>query len=386
MQSPLISSRAREFLDKNPTLETPFLLIDLDLIEKQYCLLRDALPFVACYYAIKSNSAVPVIKRLNQLGSRFEAASIYEIEKCINLGVQPRDIHFGNTIKKESHIAEAYRLGIHSYTFDSEVELEKLARLAPGSNVSCRLATDGQGAVWGLCRKFGREPEDVITLMKMAHDMGLRAYGISFHVGSQQREPDAWRRAIQASSDVIHALNKMGVHPRLINLGGGYPSYRYATDALQPNVSIYDYGNIIRDAVREYLPEGIDCVMEPGRFICADSGYIKAEVILVSDRLTDGICKRWAYLDIGRFNGMYESLDVTYPILPSRPSTESISTILAGPTCDSEDIMYDKDRMVQLPRDLQIGDTLLFSNVGAYTRSYMTVEFNGFPPMKEYYI
>lgn len=386
MQLPPISSRVKAFMESNPHLETPCLLIDLDQIENQYRLLREALPFVACYYAMKSNSAAPVIQRLNQLGSRFEAASIYEIKRCIELGVQPRDIHFGNTIKKESHIAEAYRLGIHSYSFDSEAELEKIARLAPGSNVSCRLATDGIGAVWGLCRKFGRDPDVVVELMKMAHALGLRAYGISFHVGSQQRDPEAWRRAIKACSEIIHALNDMKIYPRLINLGGGYPSYHYTTENLQPKMSIFEYGEVIREAVHEFLPEGIDCVMEPGRFICAESGYIKTEVILISERMTDGIKKRWVYLDVGRFNGMYEAIDVTYPVYTTRNESSPMSCIIAGPTCDSDDVLYDKERMLPLPADLQPGDTLVFGNVGAYSRSYTTTEFNGFPPMKEYYL
>jgi len=386
MPTPIISSRVQEFLEQNRDLETPFLLIDLDQVERQFLTLRQALPSVACYYAMKANSAAPVIRRLLKLGSRFEAAGIHEVRKCLELGVPPRDVHFGNTIKKASDVAEAFRLGVHSFTFDSEVELEKIARLAPGSNVSCRLATDGLGAVWGLSRKFGRNPEEVVELMTAADRSGLRAYGVSFHVGSQQRDPGAWRRAIRNAADVIHTLNRKGVRPRLINLGGGYPSYHYASADLQPNADIFEYGKVIRSAIDEYLPEGIDCVMEPGRFLCAESGTIKAQVILVSDRLTDSALKRWVYLDVGRFNGMYESVDVAYPCLPSRTGGEVVPTVLAGPTCDSDDVMYDHDRAVLLPSDLCVGDTLLFSNAGAYTRSYTTVGFNGFPPLAEYFI
>ncbi|CBL44804.1 Ornithine decarboxylase [gamma proteobacterium HdN1] len=386
LPSILPSEKMHHFLEANPRLETPFFLIDLDLIEQQYRLLREALPFAACYFAMKSNSSTAVIQRLNQLGSRFEAASIYEIRRCLALGVPPRDIHFGNTIKKDSHILEAYRLGVHSYAFDSSQELEKIAQLAPGSNVSCRLATDGKGAVWGLCRKFGRDPDDVVELMKYAHSLGLRAYGISFHTGSQQRSAGAWRRTIEICADIIQRLNQQQVYPRLINLGGGFPSYQYAGDEMQPQGDIFEYGKVIKTAVDELLPQGIDCVMEPGRFITAAAGLVKATVILVLDKATDGVPTRWVYLDAGRFNGLYESVDVEYPIITNRTDGTAIRTVLAGPTCDSDDVMYDRDRAVFLPDTLTQGDSLIFTNAGAYSKSYMTVDFNGFPPMQEYVV
>lgn len=386
VRPPLVSERMRAFLAENPQLETPFLLVDLAVIERQYNILREVLPSVDCYYAVKSNSAMPVIERLHRLGSGFEVASIYEVHKCLSLGVRPEHIHFGNTIKKESHIAESYRLGVRSFAFDAMAELEKLARAAPGALVSCRLATDGFGAVWGLCRKFGREPDDVVDLMIRARDLGLKPYGLSFHVGSQQRDPAAWRRAIARAAEVGKRLRAQGIELGLINIGGGFPSFDYLSQKLKPQAEIEEYGRVIQAAVQEYFPQGIRCMMEPGRFISAGAGMIKSEVVLVTEKWTDGALRRWIYLDVGRFNGLYEAADVVFPVFTSRDGEPRSPAIVAGPTCDSDDVLYDRERALELPNGLRVGDSILFANVGAYSLSYRTLDFNGFPPLQEYYI
>lgn len=376
------------FMEQNRELETPYLVIDLDIIEARYCALREALPKVACYYAVKCNSAPPVIRRLRELGSRFEAASLWEIEACIAEGVAPGDIHFGNTIKKESHIRRAHELGVRSYTCDSRREIEKVARVAPGSSISCRLATDGVGAVWGLCRKFGQSVDQIVELIAYAHDLGLVTYGVSFHVGSQQSDPGAWRRAIADAAEVIHRLENQGIALHLINLGGGFPSPGYGRDEHNHEQTIRAYGQEIQQAIDDYLPEGIDCVMEPGRYIAASAGVVAAEVITLLDKVTDGHPVRWVYLDVGRFNGLWEANDITFPIQTSRDGdkAETIHAVLAGPTCDSEDVLYDVARDFHVPRTLDVGDRMTFANTGAYTRSYTTVGFNGFPPLREFYV
>lgn len=386
MTQPVLSHSTRAFMERNRDLETPFLVIDLDIIEARYRALREALPKVACYYAVKCNSAPPVIRRLHELGSRFEAASLWEIEVCIAGGVAPGDIHFGNTIKKESHIRRAHELGVHSYTCDSRREVEKVARAAPGSSVSCRLATDGVGAVWGLCRKFGQTVDQIVDLVTHAHDLGLVTYGVSFHVGSQQSDPGAWRRAIADAAQVIHILEKQGIALHLINLGGGFPTPGYGRDERNHEKTIRAYGEEIQQAIDDYLPEGIQCVMEPGRYIAASAGVITTEVITLLDKFTDGQPVRWVYLDVGRFNGLWEANDITFPVQTSRDGDEMVHAVLAGPTCDSEDVLYDVARDFYVPRTLDVGDRMIFFNTGAYTRSYTTVGFNGFPPLREFYV
>lgn len=382
----VLSQSIGSFMEQNPELETPYLVIDLDIIESRYRALSEALPGVACYYAVKCNSAPPVIRRLRELGSRFEAASLWEIEACIAEGVPPGDIHFGNTIKKESHIRRAHELGVHSYTCDSRREIEKVARAAPGSSISCRLATDGEGAIWGLCRKFGQTVEQVVDLITHANSLGLVTYGVSFHVGSQQSDPGAWRRAIADAAKVIHVLEKQGIELHLINLGGGFPTPGYCQDERNHEQAIRAYGDEIQQAIRDYLPEGIHCVMEPGRYIAASSGVVTAEVITLLDKVTDGQPVRWVYLDVGRFNGLWEANDITFPVQTSRDGDDRVHAVLAGPTCDSDDVLYDVSRKFQVPRTLDVGDRMTFANTGAYTRSYTTVGFNGFPPLREFYV
>lgn len=382
----VLSHSIRVFMKENRELETPYLVIDLDIIEDRYRALKEALPNVTCYYAIKCNSAPPVIRRLRELGSRFEAASIWEIEACIAEGVAGGDIHFGNTIKKESHIRRAHELGVHSYTCDSLREIEKVARAAPGSSISCRLATDGKGAVWGLCRKFGQTVEQVVELLAHAHDLGLVTSGVSFHVGSQQSDPGAWRRAIADAAEVARELEKKGIALHLINLGGGFPTPGYCQDDRNHEQAIRAYGEEIQQAIDDYLPEGIHCVMEPGRYIAASAGVMAAEVITLLDKVTDGQLVRWVYLDVGRFNGLWEANDITFPVQTCRDGDETVRAVLAGPTCDSEDVLYDVARHFHVPRTLDVGDRMTFANTGAYTRSYTTVGFNGFPPLREFYV
>ena len=181
------------------------------------------LPTAEIYYAVKANPARPIIERLDSLGSSFDTASIYEIEQCRAIGIAPERMAYGSTVKKERDIATAHGYGVGLFAFDSEAELDKLARAAPGAQVLCRIAMEGIGADWPLSEKFGCHLDMAVDLLERARAIGLDPFGLSFHVGSQQRDVAQWDIAIGRSAMVFSALNRRGIDLGMINLGGGFP-------------------------------------------------------------------------------------------------------------------------------------------------------------------
>jgi ornithine decarboxylase len=358
-------------------LPSPCLVIDVDLVAHNYRTLAQALPAARIFYAVKANPAPEILARLSSLGSCFDTASLGEIDQCLALGVPPERISFGNTIKKERDIAAAYERGVRLFAFDSAAELDKLATSAPGAMVYCRVLMDGAGADWPLSRKFGCEPAMAEALLLQANSRGLDAYGISFHVGSQQTELAQFDRALGLTADLFARLAEAGVRLRMINLGGGFP-VRYRSD-----VPSFDaYGAAIGESVRSRFPDANpDLIIEPGRGIVGDAGVIQAEVVLVSEK-GDGDGRRWVYLDIGKFNGLAETMEeaIRYRLLTRHDGGETGPVILAGPTCDSADILYEKSDY-RLPLALESGDRVWILAAGAYTTTYASVGFNGIPPL-----
>jgi ornithine decarboxylase len=320
-----------------------------------------------------------------RLGSRFDTASVAEIRMVLAAGAKPEHISFGNTIKKQVDIATAYALGVRLYAFDSEAELDKLASVAPGSQVFCRILTSGAGADWPLSRKFGCDVGMAEALLKSAPAKGLTPVGVSFHVGSQQRDPDQWDNALAEAAGLFRRLEAAGVQLTLVNLGGGFPT-KYRRDV--PATAAY--GAAIRQALAHHFGNRIpNTIIEPGRGMVGNAGVIQTEVVLIARKSAndnDRDNRRWVFLDIGKFGGLAETMDeaIQYPITSERQGpTEAV--ILAGPTCDSADVLYEKADY-QLPLALEIGDRLEIKATGAYTTTYSSVAFNGFQPLEAYYI
>lgn len=361
---------------------TPCLIVDLETIRQRYRALRDAIPEARVLYAVKANPAAPVIAALSQEGASFDLASAGEIKRCTGFGVAVDRFCFGNTVKPESSIAAAAAQGICLFAFDCEAELEKLARAAPGRDVFCRIAVHGGHAEWPLSRKFGCAPGMAADLLLRARALGLRPLGVSFHVGSQQTDPEAWTLAIGHAATVFHACARRGLHLRLLNLGGGLPAqYR------SPIPPMPQYAETIRVALRARFGQAQpDLMIEPGRHLTGDAGILRSTVLLISRR-GGRDTRRWVYLDAGRYNGLAETQNeaIHYPIRTPRRDGPDEPAVLAGPTCDSTDIIFDRTR-TPLPLSLRIGDHVDFLTAGAYTASYASVEFNGFPPIRTYCI
>jgi ornithine decarboxylase len=361
---------------------TPCLVLDVDRVEDNFRALRDALPLARIYYAVKANPAPRVLERLVGLSSYFDAASIEEVNFCLDAGAAPEMISFGNTIKKVSAIRRAHEAGVTMFAFDCSEELEKLARHAPGARVYCRVLVGNEGADWPLSRKFGTTIENARDLMMGAGKLGLDPYGLSFHVGSQQTTTRAYEAAIGKVAMLFTDLTEAGINLRMMNLGGGFPT-RYRDDVPE----IDQFGTAIMTMMTEHFGNNLpEMVVEPGRFIVGDAGLVQAEVVLVSRRdRNDPV--RWVYLDIGRFGGLAETEgeSIKYRITTPHDGRTMGPVAIAGPTCDGADIMYEKSNY-RLPLALTSGDRVELLSTGAYVTTYASTRFNGFAPLAEYYL
>jgi len=376
-----MTERIREFLH-NRREDGPCLVVDLDVVRENYNAFAKALPDTRVFYAVKANPAPELLALLASLGSCFDTASVPEIEMALAAGATPDRISYGNTIKKERDIARAYALGIRLYAVDCKAEVEKVARAAPGAKVFCRILSDCFGAEWPLSRKFGCEPAMAVDVLEHALKVGLEPYGVSFHVGSQQRNQHAWDRALASAATVFRDCGERGINLAMVNLGGGFP-----TKYLKNVPSVKTYGSAIFKALRKHFGNRIpETIIEPGRGMVGNAGVIESEVILVSKKSEEDDV-RWVYLDIGKFGGLAETMDesIRYPIRTPRDGDAIAPCVLAGPTCDSADVMYEKVPYM-LPVSLEIGDRVLIEGTGAYTATYSSVAFNGFAPLKTYHI
>ena len=361
--------------------ETPCLVIDLDIIRKNYEDLRKHLPYAKIYYAVKANPDDAVVSLLRDLGSCFDVATRYELDQLLRLGVSPERMSFGNTIKKEKDIAYFYEKGVTLFVTDSITDLDKISRVAPGSRVFFRLLTEGLGADWPLSKKFGSHPDLARQLIKTAVRFGLVPYGISFHPGSQQRDVGQWSSALTTVSQLFTwARDDLMVDLKMINMGGGFPAnYIEPTDTLAQYAD--DIKRFLDNCFKNEWPEEI--IIEPGRSMAGDAGVIVSEIVNIAKK---SVHERypWVFLDIGKFGGLIETLDeaIKYPIYFEGEGT-AVDVILAGPTCDSMDILYEKTTYL-MPDTTRIGERVYILTTGAYTQSYSSIYFNGFPPLSSY--
>ena len=360
------------------SIQTPYLKITLDCIVQNYKEFQTALsPYGDVYYSIKANPIPQVIKALSNANAFFDIASKEELDIVLSQGVFPNKICFGNTIKKIKDIEYAYQKGIRLFASDAIMDLKHLREYAPESQVFFRLVTSNEGAQWPLSFKFGTDIKNVKTLIKTAIKYHLEPVGVSFHVGSQQQSITQWKNAILMAKSIFEYAQSEGIKLSILNLGGGFCS-----NYIEKNLSITAQINEIKFYLEEIFDQEIPKIMiEPGRAIVADSGIIKSQVLLIADRPYHDV--PWLYLDVGLFNGLMESMGeaIKYPLSCSKKNIKTMPFILAGPTCDSLDVIY-QNYHYQLPVDITAGDYVYFHQTGAYTYSYSSVEFNGYKPLK----
>ena len=356
--------------------DRPTLVIDTARVAENYRALHAGLGDMRIHYAVKANPERAVIETLVACGSSFDAASRGEIELCLSQGAAPSQISFGNTIKKVGDIAFAHSVGVDLFAVDSAEEIAKVAAHAPGARVYVRVIVTHSEADWPLSRKFGCDAGMVPALLSQAAALGLDPVGISFHVGSQTRRAAMWAATLTEMAAVWHDARGAGHDLRLLNIGGGFPAF-YGEPVEHPT----DYAAAVAALVAERFGAVETVMAEPGRGLVADAGAIAAEVVLVS-RKSELDMHRWVYLDIGKFSGLAETIDeaIRYQFVTPHDGGALGPCIMAGPSCDSADVLYER-RPMMLPMALRSGDRITIRNCGAYTSSYSSVGFNGFPPL-----
>lgn len=371
----LLTENIRNFARRT---ETPFLIMDLDIVEENYRKLKKAIPNCRVFYAIKANSHARVIERLRDIGSSFDVASAGEIKKLLNLGVSPRNMIFANPIKREQDIALAYDVGLKLFAADSKMEIEKIAENAPGSEVFIRLSVENKHSDWPLSRKFGVDSLVALELIAFANRMKLKPVGLSFHVGSQNYDLYSWKNAIEKASKVFYwAERHYGIHLRVLDIGGGMP-----VKHLKPVPTVEEIGETVCEAVCDCLGhlKDLQIFAEPGRSMVGDAGILVSKVLLRCRRGSE----EWIYLDSGVFHGLMETIEnFRYEIrVEGKDKDAKAPFVLAGPTCDSVDKMYDD---ASLPETITKNDVVYFMNAGAYTVEYGT-HFNGMNSPEVYFV
>jgi ornithine decarboxylase len=351
---------------------TPHLELDLAAVRRAHRAMRAELAGIELCYAVKANPHPDVLALLVAEGASFDLAGVGELDLCLLAGARPAGLSWGNPVKKAGDVRAARAAGVRRFTTDAPADVDLLAREAPGATIGVRLAVDDHGAATPFAGKFGASGDEAVALLDRARARGLDAAGIGFHVGSQQRDPGAWGRAIDAAARVAARLGDRA--PTELNLGGGFPT----THADGPTPDLPTCAAAIRAALARHAWWRPRLVAEPGRALVADAGVLRAEVVLVAER--GG--RRWVYLDVGRYQGLAETEGemIVYRLHTPGRTGPTGPVVLAGPTCDGDDVLY-RHADVRLPLDLAPGDVVEILGAGAYTASYASVGFNGLPPL-----
>jgi ornithine decarboxylase len=353
---------------------TPFLALDLDTIRASYERLHAAFEAqVEICFAVKCNPDPMVLRTLAQVGANFEIASDAELAPVTAAGGDASRVLYSNTVKPAAHIASTYAKGVTLFAADSQSEIAKIAREAPGAGVVVRVSVDDTHSRFPLSSKFGAPVGAAVGLLRTAREQGLVPSGLTFHVGSQCTDANAWAKAIGGLGPVLASLSRLGIELDVLDIGGGFPA-RYD----RPVPPIEEIGRDTLAALDElpYRPRRIVC--EPGRALVAEAGVIAATVIGREQRLGT----EWVYLDVGAYNGLMESAQTkgtwAFPVLTSRldRTEREMRCTVTGPTCDASDTIFFDAAM---SAEIGEGDRVYIGATGAYTLCYAS-SFNGFPP------
>lgn len=343
----------------------PFLILDNAIVREKARRFRAAMPRVRPHYAVKANPDRRVIKALMQEGCGFEIASIAELDLLLALGASAAEVFYSNPMKSRQAIAYAAARGVEWFAVDSVDELRRVHELRADARIYLRVATPNIGSDWPLSGKFGAGAAETREIVATAAKLGADLAGVTFHVGSQCRNPENWRVGMEKARTLFDSMAKAGLKPRLLDIGGGFPVRH-----VKPIPSIEVIGEVVNEALQAFAPD-LQVIAEPGRYMVSDAGYFVCRVLGTTTR--GG--KRWMHWDAGLFGGVIETTEgLKYRIRTER-SGPDIPWHVAGPTCDSVDVILRDEPM---PSDLQEGDFVYIRNAGAYTTAYAS-EFNGFP-------
>ena len=361
--------------------DSPCFIFSKSKIQQKVKEYQDYFPNSYVHFAMKSNSEPEVLRTVMESGAGFEVASKYELRMLKEIGVKPETIIFGASVKAADHIKEFHEYGVDRFAFDSVPEVEKIAAMAPGARVYVRVSVNDDGSVFKFSEKFGTEKENIIPFLRLAKQLGLKPYGISFHVGSQAGNKLAWANAIKEINPIITELLAEDIKIEAIDLGGGFPCNTYVSSSED-----FTLDEIASALMEEYekLPIQPKLLLEPGRGIIADCGIVVASVIAKIERRGS----TWLFLDAGVYNAVFETMayqgSTRYRITSMNHAHDGgeMQYAIAGPTGDSPDIITHE---ALLPRNIEVGDKVIIHDAGAYS-TVCTSTFNGFPKPTVYFI
>lgn len=356
---------------------TPYLALDPQVVRDRYRALAGAFGDARILYAVKACPEPAVLRALVDAGAGFDVASQQEIALCLDAGADPRSLQHGNPVRGPGAAARAAADGVRRFVTDSTEDVDALATEVPGARVQVRLSVDDTGSATPFHGKFGALPDEALGLLRRAAQRGLDPAGITFHAGSQQTRPATYAAAVAVA---LATAGRAGLRRPELDLGGGWP-VAYRSEVAAPEEFAGAVRAAVADAVAAGRVDGAELLLEPGRAIAGPAGVLRTTVLRVSRR--PGIDhRRWVYLDVGRYQGLAETEGeaIRYPVrVPGRTDAAG-PCVLAGPTCDGDDVLY-RRTPVALPLDLAAGDVLDLLHTGAYTSSYASVGFNGFGPL-----
>src|SRR5260221_8754416 len=343
----------------------PFLIVDTAIVRGKVRRFRAAMPRVRPHYAVKANPDRRVLKVLVREGCGFEIASTAELDLLLALGVPAAEVFFSNPVKSRDSIAYAAAKGVEWFVVDCLDEVRKVFEAKPDAKQYLRIAAPNIGSDWPLSGKFGAGTAESREIVALAAKLGADLAGVTFHVGSQCRNPENWRVALEKARNLFDLMTKAGLRPRLLNIGGGFPVRH-----VKPIPSIEVIGQVVNEGLKAFADD-VQVIAEPGRYLVSDAGYFVCRVLGTATRAG----KRWMHWDAGLFGGVIEASEgLKYKIRTDR-SGPDVPWTVGGPTCDSVDIVM---REEPLPSDLQESDFIYIRNAGAYTTAYAS-QVNGFP-------
>jgi len=343
-------------LFSEPGLDGPLLLLSRGDVARNFRRLKAALPRVEIHYAVKPNNHPAIIEEVHRCGGSFDVCSAGEINTVLATGIDPVRLVHSHPIKSPEEFDRAVQRGVEIFVVDNLEEVKKLRRYS-GKRLKLLVRfriNANRTAVVNLQYKFGCRPEEVLPLARAVEQAGHEFYGLCFHIGSQCVYAENYLKAIETAQTLIHSLDLNGFDTRLLDIGGGFP-VRYA----EPVPPLEEFCRPIAHALDHHIRPGIRIISEPGRAIAASAVTLVTTVLGKSVR--DG--KIWYYLDDGlysTFSGIVYD-QCRYPVVTLKEDRPRLS-VLAGPTCDSFDVMYDG---LMIPEH-EVGDRILFLATGAY--------------------
>uniref|UniRef100_T1IXP3 ornithine decarboxylase n=1 Tax=Strigamia maritima TaxID=126957 RepID=T1IXP3_STRMM len=362
-------------LASRPEQEEAFYVVDLSDVVWKHKQWKMKMPRVEPFYAVKCNDTGPVLEVMAALGSGFDCASKFEIQKILDMGVNESRIIYANPCKTASFIKFAAKNNVSLMTFDNEAELYKVKSLFPEARLVLRIRCDAK-AQCPLGVKFGIEPHKAEHLLKVAKELNLNVVGVSFHVGSGCQEANALGDAIRVSRQIFDLGEAMGFNFNILDIGGGFPGQKNAP------ITLDEVAFVVNEALDQYFPEGcgIRIIAEPGRYYVASAFTLCVNIIAKRASCNDMKKDQKQYMYYvndgvyGSFNCLlYDHAEVrTIPLKGYGEGEETYLSSVWGPTCDSLDCIL---KEVHLPK-LNIGDWLVFEDMGAYTVAAATT-FNG---------